>query len=144
MPFATYTDVEARLGRELGEAEQAIATDVIAQVTAQIVDEVDRDSDWAADLDPVPGVLKGLCVSKAAAAVTNPALGVVAAESLGAHSVTYARSNDADGLWLSERECRMARQAVYGTTSGSSTPRALHDRLIDLNEGRDVDEIEAE
>lgn len=63
----------------------------------------------------------------------------VAAETLGAHSVTYARETSAEVL-LSEGEQRLVRRVVYGTNSGSSDPRGVADRLIDLYENRDVDE----
>lgn len=139
-PFATYEDVETRLGRTLTDAQRDTATDVIAIVQAQIIDEVDRDAAWADALDPVPVVLKALCVSKAVNAISRPEPSI-AAESLGEHSVTYARETSAD-IFLSEPEKRLARMAVYGTLTASSTPRALHDRVIDLNEGRDVDELE--
>lgn len=138
MAFATADDVATRLGRSLTDAEEAIATDAISVVEGQIIDEVDRDAAWATALDPVPLVLKALCVGKAINAISRrePA---IAAESLGAHSVTYARETSTD-LFLDEREGRLVRQAVYGSLTGSSTPRALHDRLIDLDESRDVDE----
>lgn len=137
--FATVEDVATRLGRSLSANEEETAQVVIDTVTGLIVDEVDRDSDWAAALVPVPPALKALCVEKAVAIVSNPAPGVIAAESLGAHSVTYARNGDG-GLFLTAQEGRLARQAVYGTLSGSSDPRGVEDRVIDLNEGRDVDE----
>jgi len=139
MAFATGEDVEARLGRSLSAAETTTAEGVIATVTSLITDQVDRDADWAAALDPVPEVLKALCVEKAVAILANPTPGAIASESLGAHSVTYAREG-ANGLFLSEMEARLARLAVYGTLTGSSTPRSVVDRMIDLAESRDVDE----
>jgi hypothetical protein len=69
--------------------------------------------------------------------LTNPA--GVAAESLGAHSVTYQRERDG-GLFITEAEGRGLRLAVYGTNTGSSSPRSVTDRIIDLRENRDVDE----
>lgn len=137
--FAAVEDVAVRLGRELTESQEAQAESAIALVTALIADAVDRDSDWAAELDPVPGALKELCVAKAASVVLNPAIGIVASESLGQHSVTFARSSDS-GLMLSDAEGRLARLAVYGTNAASAQPRSAFDRIIDLREGRDVDE----
>lgn len=140
MAFATHSDVSTRLGRTLTTAQQATATAVIETVTDLICDEVDRDAEWASALDPVPKGLKELCVAKAVAVVTNPALGTVASETLGAHSVTFARSGDGAGLFLSDAEGRTARKAVYGTNSGSSSPRGFYDGVMDLREGRDVGE----
>lgn len=138
MPFATHADVETRLGRTLTTAEQATADDVIATVQAQVADEVDRDAAWADALSEVPPVLKALCVGKAINAISRPEP-AVASEQLGAHSVTYAREADVS-IFLSEDEKRLARMAVYGSLTGSSTPRATYDRIIDLNEARDVDD----
>jgi hypothetical protein len=142
MAFATHADVATRLGRTLTTAQQATCTDVIATVEAQIIDEVDRDTDWAAALSPIPKTLKALCVNKAIDALSRPEP-AIAAESLGAHSVTYAREHTTS-IFLTEPEKRLARMAVYGSLAGSSTPRALHDRLIDLDESRDVDEPETD
>lgn len=140
MAFATHSDVATRLRRTLTSDEQTQATAVIATVQSLITDEVDRDSDWATALSPVPAALKELCVAKAAAILSNPTPGVVASESLGEHSVTYARSSDEGGIFLTDAEGRIARHAVYGTNSASSYPRSTYDRFIDLAENRDVDE----
>ena len=144
MPLATAADVAVRLGRSLTAAETAMAEQVIAAVTGQIVDAVDRDAAWADGLDPadVP-VLKALCVEKVIVVGTNPNGLAAESEALGAHSHsrTFQRSNDA-GMFLTDQEQRLCRSAVYGTLTGSSTPRALEDRLTDLREGRDVDEVE--
>jgi len=137
--FATANDVGQRLGRSLTSAEQTTATSVIATVQALIADEVDRDSDWADALDPAPAALKELCVAKAVAAITNPRAGAVASQTIGEHSITYARGAES-GAFLTDAEARVARLAVYGTNTGSSTPRSVVDRLIDLAESRDVDE----
>lgn len=141
MAFATHEDVQTRLGRDLTEQEQGTATDVIADVTGLIVDCVDRDSDWAAGLDPVPAALKAICVEKALAAIVNPRGVASQSESLGAHShsETFRRTADV-GVFLTPLEERRVARAVYGRNSGSSTPRSVLDRTIDLAEGRDVDE----
>lgn len=141
MAFATVEDVERRLGRDLTVAEAALTEDVIESVTAQIVDAVDRDADWATALDPVPGVLKTLCVEKVIVVGTNPNGLAVESKNLGAfsYSRTFQRSNDS-GILLTEEEARRVRAAVYGSNAGSSTPRSVIDRVIDLNENRDVDE----
>lgn len=144
MPFATPADVATRLGRALSAAEQVLATQVIESVTGQIADAVDRDAAWAAALDPVPKTLKTLCVEKVIIVGTNPNGLAAESEDLGAHSYsrTFQRSNDV-GIFLTENEKRLAREAVYGTLAGSSSPRSMIDRIQDLNESRDVDEVEA-
>jgi hypothetical protein len=144
MAFATAADVATRLGRNLTTEESAMAEQVIESVTAQIVDAVDRDLDWAAALDPVPGLLKSLCVEKVIVVGSNPQGLASESRTLGqaSSSKTFQRSNDA-GIFLTDQEQRLVRMAVYGSLSGSSTPRTVPDRLIDLRENRDVDEVEA-
>lgn len=141
MAFATADDVATRLGRSLTDAEEATAEQVIALATGLIADEVDRDAAWAEDLDPVPEALKGICVEKAKVAVSNPSGAAAIQEAIGSYSYsrTAPRSEDG-GVFLTEAEGRIIRQAVYGTSAGSSSPRALPDRMIDLAESRDVDE----
>jgi hypothetical protein len=133
--FASADDVATRLGQELTAAQEAAVEGVLAAVDGMIRDAVDRDADWAPD--PIPAYVKEIAIQKAIAALTNPA--GVAAESLGAHSVTYQRERDG-GLFLTEAEGRGLRLAVYGTNTGSSSPRSVVDRVIDLRENRDVDE----
>lgn len=118
MAFATSIDVADRLGRPLTVDEMTQADAVIAAVTDLIADAVGKSNAWAATLTPVPGTLKTLCVEKAASVILNPALGTVAAESLGEHSVTYARSNDG-GIFLTEAERLLVRRAVFGRTTES-------------------------
>lgn len=144
MPFATAADIETRLGRALTAAEQAMAEQTIATVTAQIVDAVDRDAAWAAALNPVPGMLKALCIEKVIVVGTNPNGLASESKSLGAFSSsrTFQRSNDV-GIVLTEAEQRLARMAVYGTLAGTSSPRGVPDRITDLRENRDVDEPES-
>lgn len=142
MPFATADDVAARLGRNLTDAETTASENLIGTVQALIIDAVDRDSEWADALDPVPGVLKGIVVEKVCGALANPQGIQSMQETLGQHSYAVRFGQGGSSLWLTPQEERLARSAVYGTLTGSSTPRALNDRLIDLNEGRDVDEPE--
>jgi hypothetical protein len=142
MPFATSDDVATRLGRDLTAAETAMAEQVIDMVTGLIVDEVDRDLAWATALDPVPAVLKALCVDKVIAVGANPSGLRASSQTLGQASYSKSFRDDA-GLWLTPQQARLVRQAVYGSLSGSSTPRTVQDRLIDLRENRDVDEVEA-
>lgn len=140
MAFATVDDVATRLGRALTEAEEAMASQTIEAVTAQIVDAVDRDGAWADALDPVPGLLKALCVEKVIVVGSNPNSLAAESETLGAHSRsrTFQRSNDS-GIFLTDAEQRQCRLAVYGSNSGTASSESVVDRLIDLDEGRDVD-----
>jgi hypothetical protein len=141
LAFATQEDVEIRLGRVLSEAEGFQADAVITTVTGLIADAVDRSAAWAADLDPVPETLRALCVEKAIGAIANPSNLASESEQLGAHqrSHTFPRAGDV-GLFLTDAEQRRSREAVYGATTGSSSPRSMIDRVTDLRENRGVDE----
>jgi hypothetical protein len=145
--FAQPEDVGLRLGRTLNDSEYEQTRQVIDIVTGLIIDAVDRDTTWATSLFPVPSVLKALCVEKAIAAVVNPQGYGRVHESLGAYSkdTTFRFRGTADaelvGVFLTPAEERTARNAVYGVLTGSSTPRSLEDRLIDLREIRNVDEL---
>lgn len=141
MAFATPDDVATRLGRALTDAEEAMAAQVIEAVTAQIVDAVDQDADWATALDPVPGLLKTLCVEKVIVIGTNP--NGLAAESheLGAasRSRTYQRSNDG-GIFLTENEQRLARLAVWGTLTGSGRTASAIDDVLDYADDAELND----
>lgn len=145
MTFATSSDVETRLGRSLTTAEKATAEAVITTVTGLIVDVVDRDSDWAEALDPVPEALKAICVEKARQEIANPTGVRSESETLGAyqHSQTYRDSSET-AVFLTPFEERQVQRAVYGKNAASSSPRALPDRVIERAEGRQVDETLAE
>lgn len=139
MAFATTDDVATRLGRALTGAEAAMAEQVIESVTAQIADAVNHDLTWAEDLDPVPGVLKTLCVEKVIVVGSNPSGLAAENESLGAysHGRTFQRSNDV-GVWLTAAEQRMARLAVHGRLSTSVRQSSHVDTVIDLLEDGEI------
>jgi hypothetical protein len=140
--LATHTDVATRLGRELTEAEQKTATQVIETATGLIADAVDRTMEWAERLDPVSPVLRGICVERALAAIANPANLASESETLGdhTHAQTHRRAPEGGVLPLTPVEERMISRAVYGATTGSASAESPIDRIIDLREGRDPDE----
>lgn len=143
MALASTDDVAARLGVSALSAEQAgAATLLLDLATAVVVEAVDKDADWAAALSPVPDVLRGLTVELVCRAMASPQGLTSASVTLGeaTRTETYRR-DPSSPLVLTTQEQLLARGAVYGTTSGSSTPRALPDRLNDLAYLRDVDEL---
>lgn len=141
MPFATAADVQTRIGRTLTVAEEATAEQVIETVTGLIADAVDRDSAWAAALDPVPAVVRGLCIEKAVGALANPLNLAAESKTLGSYSSarTFPRVQDV-GVFLTPVEERIAINAIYGSSSGSGPTESVMDDLLDLAEGRDVGE----
>lgn len=141
MAFATQEDIEIRLGRPLSEAEGLQADAVIAAVQGLIADAVDRDTDWASELDPVPEALRSLCVEKSVRVITNPGALQRRSKQLGAYSVSEDYSTGAAyGVCLTNAEELRARRAVYGASSASAGTRSVIDRVIDMREGRDPDE----
>lgn len=120
--FGTSEDVGRRLGRDLTEAEAATAEAAI-QAVAEMILEVAGTT----EPDPVPAYYRALCIEKALAAISNPA--GVAAESLGAHSVTYSRNSP--GMFLTDLEERTIRRIANGSVSGSVRTHSLvHDVYV--------------
>jgi len=143
--FAKAEDVEKRVLRSLTAAEKAAAESVIATVTGLMIDCAGRDEAWADGLDPVPTALTGLCVEKAIGALSNPLNLAAQSETLGAYSTsqTFPRPRDAS-VFLTPLEQRLISRAVYGTTTGSSVPKSVLDREIELAESPTGEINEAE
>lgn len=124
MAFATYSDVQTRLGRDLTTAEQGAATAVIATVEGLIV-EVSGE----AAPTSVPAYYKALCVEKALNVISRPEP-AIASDTLGDYSVTFTRDDDL-GVFLTEREEFTVRRIANNAVSGSSRPHALpHDVYV--------------
>ncbi len=123
MAFATADDVETRRGSALSADQTALAEQVIETVTGLIADVAGYGPAWASSLDPVPAYYKALCVEKAVDVLARPE-SAIASETLGAHSVTYARESDGAGIFLSEREELNIRR-LSGSVSGSVHVQAL-------------------
>lgn len=133
MAFATASDVETRLGRDLTTEETAQATATIATVTGLIAEAVYQDDAWAAALTPIPTTLSTICVEKAISVIANPTNIASGSETLGAYQVsqTYPRSSDI-GVFLSAGERSRVRRAVYGSQiTDVRTPTELEDFLED-------------
>lgn len=136
MAFASAEDVAERFPRDLTVDEEVIADAVIASVTGQITDAVDRDSGWAAALDPVPETFKALCVEKAISAISNPMNVASESETLGAwsRSQTFPRLQDVGAL-LTAAEERRVRQAWYGLSASARTTSVIDDVLDHFDDG---------
>lgn len=119
--FATAADVEARLGRELTLEETDAVEAAIVTVTGLIAEAVNKPTSWATDLDPIPEMLKALCVEKAIGAVVNPEGLASVSETLGSFSdsKTFPRAGDI-GIFLSADERRRVRRTVFGSLVAST------------------------
>lgn len=143
MPLASTDDVATRIGEiPLSETRLAMAGQLLEFADGVILDAVDKSEEWLDGLgEDVPPVLRGLAVELVARAMASPQGLAAASETLGSYSRSETYRRDlSTAMALTELEERLCRRAVYGRTAGSSTPRSLIDRVIDINEGRDPDE----
>jgi hypothetical protein len=113
--FAAAADVAARLGQELSAGEQDSATALLEAATSLIAEAAGKGDDWALTLDPVPHVLKSLCVELACRAMSNPGGLTALREQLGSYS--YAQNFSDAGLTLKPIEEQIVRRAVHGRTT---------------------------
>lgn len=139
MIYATTAEVAARLGRELTPAEQTQVSGVLVDVGGLLNEAAGKPAAWVPV--PPPPLFKTLSVEKAVAVVANPLSLASESEQLGAyqHSQTFQRGMDV-GIFLTEHEDQLVADAVYAPSSGSSTARSLVDRIVNLRDGREVDD----
>lgn len=134
--FATLSELALRLGKtstaDLTVAQRAQGQMLLELVTGVIVEVVGRDDDWAATLNPIPHVVRGVCLEAVArvmhTAINNPTGMSSESETLGAYSHTTrygegggTNGNTSGGLALTDAEAQMCRRAVLGSLSGSAT-----------------------
>lgn len=112
--FASRSDVQTRLGRDLTDAE-ADQTDLLLELATGAIAEA---CNTTSALSPVPTMVRVLCIEVVTRVLLNPDGVKSGSESLGAysHSATYANGG---GIELTDREERLARRAVHGRTTGS-------------------------
>ncbi len=129
--FATRGDVETRLGKSLTTAEADQVDLLLVLATGAIAEACDKDLEWANTLDPVPTMLRILCIEVTARVVLNPGALKSGSESLGAYSRsgTYATSGQIE---LTDHEERLARRAVFGSNSASSRPASTATEVYDF------------
>jgi hypothetical protein len=137
--FATREQVTARLRREsLDDVDAALCDYLLAEATGLIADAAGKDDAWAAALDPVPRVLRIVCVEAVVRVMLNPLALSTERERLGEHEyqVSHRNPNTAIGatgtgeLALSDREVLLVRRAVHGRLSGSARVRSVADDVL--------------
>lgn len=130
MAFATADDVATRLLRDLTPAETSAVEAVLAIVTDLMVNAAGKTAEG--DISPVPAALKLLAIEKAIQLLNNPRGLASLSEQLGSasRSETYPRASDI-GLFLSDAEERLIRNAVLGATRGSAKVRSIVDEMAD-------------
>lgn len=139
--FADTDAVAARLGRDLTEGEEGIAESVIESITLQIAEAVDRDADWADELDPIPATFTALCVEKSIAAIANPLNVASQSETMGSwnSSQTFPRAQDVGALLTAEEESRI-RKAWFGQASGSARLPSMVDDILDIADDGEIND----
>lgn len=130
--FAVHGDVATRLGRDLTTKEQAQATAALDAIAGLIRDAAGKATDWT----PTPAIqllLKTLSVEKAVGIITNPTSLAAESERLGEHqhSRTFQRAMDV-GIFLTDDEERLVREAVWGSGAGSSEVDSTIDRIYEM------------
>jgi hypothetical protein len=131
--FATAADIAARRGVALTDTQEEMAELLVIAATAVITDAAGKTDAWAAALDPVPGMLRFLCIEVAARAMANPDGLRSLGEQLGAYqsSMSYRDVAAGGGLMLTTVEQLLVSRVVHGRTSGSARARSVVNDLLD-------------
>lgn len=129
-PFATAADLSVRLGRPLTDAEAMMADALLMSTTGLIIEAAGKSDAWAAVLDPVPAVLRVVCLEAVVRVISNPSGLASSQEQIGSYQYTQSHRRDAPtGLVLTEAEERLVRRAATGRTSGSARVSSIADDL---------------
>lgn len=133
MAFATVTDVATRQGRTFTSAEEDSVEVLLDYATASIADAALKDDDWAAALDPVPTILKGLCIELVGRAMANSEGLTSLSEQIGSYQYqkSFGRDNSA-AFTLNAIERRIVRRTVGNLNYEVRTPTATEDYLENL------------
>lgn len=119
MAFATPTELAGFLGETIAD-DDARAVLLLDLATGLIAAEGGFGDTWATELDPVPVVLKGVCLSVAGRVWSNPESLRSLQEQLG--SFQEARTFAIAGLALTDAERDVVRNALG--ESGTATTRS--------------------
>jgi hypothetical protein len=134
--FASVEDVQARRG--LGaftDAETATVEQLLLAATSIIAATADKTDEWAINLDPIPEILRFLCVELVIRVLRNPGGLRSQTEQIGQHSrsesyVVDARGGAATGLLPTTVEELLIRRVVWSRNSGSARMRSAADDLL--------------
>jgi len=123
--FATADDVATRQGRTFTDTEEASVEVLLDYATASIADAALKDDAWAEALDPVPIILKGLCVELVGRAMANSEGLTSLSEQIGSYQYqkSFGRDNSA-AFTLNSIERRIVRRAVGNLNYEVRTPTA--------------------
>lgn len=139
MAFATSTDVETRLGRELTSIEEDQVELLLDLATAAIGNAADLSDAEASALSPVPTVIRGFCIELTCRALANPNGLFSRSETIGSYSYSENFNRDvSSAMSLSDVEVLVIRRTLLGSNAGSARASNVLDELceeLDCHEG---------
>lgn len=156
MSFTTTDEVAIRLGGITLTAEQTAQAQLLIELaTGIIADGVGKTDEWAAELDPVPIIIRSVTLEAIwrvmAPSVNNPSGASSESETLGAYSHTvrygengYSAHAEVAGLGVTDAEMRKCRLAVWGRLSATTMPATTLDLAIELCETGEIAAFPAE
>lgn len=129
MALATPEDVATRFGRDMTELEAGTVEELLGAASDIIADAVGAPLDMLEGLDN--RTLWALCVEVAYRTMSNPAGARSTQETLGQYSrsTSFLDADKGGSVFLTEREERMARRAMFGGGSVSARVPAITDDL---------------
>jgi len=123
--FATVSDVAIRQGKTFTAAESATVTLLLEMATAAIAAGADKSDAWAAALDPVPTIIKGLTIELVGRALANPSGLYSQSETVGSYSNSQSFSKEVPAAFvLTDLERRVVRRTVGSLNYNVRTPTA--------------------
>lgn len=126
MAFATYSDLEARLGVTLTSTQQSQATAALEAASTLVAAELDVVEE---DITDVPAIVKQVTITAGLRLYSNPQGLANESERLGEHQ--HSRGYSSGALELTYTERLLLRRAYWGATSGSSRPESTSDEVWD-------------
>ena len=130
MAFATADDVAVRQGRTFTAAELETVGLLLEFATAAIADAALKDDQWAAAVDPVPNILKGLTVELVGRAMANSEGLTSLSQQIGSYQYMKSFNKEATSPFvLTAIERRIVRRTVgslnYTVRTGTATEEYL-------------------
>ena len=123
--FATVAEVQTRQGRTFTASETSAVDLLLEMATAAIAAAADKTDAWAAALDPVPTILKGLTIELVGRALANPSGLHSQSETLGSYSNSQSFSKEVPAAFvLTNLERRVVRRTVGSLNYNLRTPTA--------------------
>jgi hypothetical protein len=140
--FATLNELAIRLGRassaELTAAQTAQGNLLLELASGLIREAAGKEFDW--EPDPVPTILRAVCLDMCRRVMTNPAGVRSESETLGAHQHSVSYPDGTSDLYLTPREVTLVRVVSGSSGRATTIPGTTIDLLIEL---RDTGEIAA-